>query len=309
MGSPIFAVPSLEKLIRDIYNIVAVYTQPDRPAGRGRKKTPPPVKQVAEKYGIPVIQPESLKPEPVLDEMRSWRPDVIIICAYGQILTQEVIDMPPEKCLNIHFSLLPRHRGASPVAAAILAGDEFTGVSVQIVRYKLDTGPLLASAAIPVMEDDTTLSLALKLSHVGAGMISETLGGWLRHERIPEEQDETKATYIPQIKKDQGIIEWKKPAVELWREIRAYYPWPGSYTTWKQRMIKITKAEVVEDEGSDKASLNEAGTVIKIGHGFGVRTGNGILRINKLQPEGKKEMNAEEFLRGHRDIIGHVLPD
>ena len=307
MGSPEVAVRSLEKLIRDNYNVVAVYTQPDRPAGRGKRLVQPPVKVTALRYGIPVEQPETLRDAAVAGKLAAWMPDAIVVCAYGQILTQAILDIPPRQCLNVHYSLLPRHRGATPAAAAILEGDEFTGVSVQIVRKKLDTGPVLASAAIPVLPYDTTLSLTSKMSWVGASLISEALGGWLRGERKPMEQEESRATYIRQILKGEGEIDWSEPAVTIWRKIRAYYPWPGSCSAWKGRRIKFTAAEPVIRDDKEKPA-GRPGTVTELQGGFGVITGEGILRAMKVQPEGKKEMTAAEYLRGHKEIIGKVLP-
>jgi methionyl-tRNA formyltransferase len=286
---------------------VAVYTQPDRPAGRGRKLLEPPVKSTAQRYGIPVEQPDTLKDEEAAAKLAAWTPDAVVVCAYGQILTQAVLDIPPRQCLNVHYSLLPRHRGATPAAGAILEGDDFTGVSVQLVRMKLDTGPVLASAAVPVLPYDTTLSLTQKLSFVGAGMISEVLGGWLRGERQPVQQDESRATYIRQISKREGEVDWREPAVTIWRKIRAYYPWPGCFSSWRGKMIKFTAAEpVMPDEGEEVNAT--AGTVTALEDGFGVVTGAGILKLLRVQPEGKKEMAAKEYLRGHRDILGAVLP-
>ncbi|MCJ7605962.1 MAG: methionyl-tRNA formyltransferase [Dehalococcoidales bacterium] len=304
MGSPAFAVPSLERLVRDGYQVVAAYTQPDRPAGRGRNVVRPPVKDAAERLGIPVLQPESLKAEDTLARLASFKPDAITVCAYGQILTQDVIDMPPWQCLNVHFSLLPRHRGASPVASAILAGDEVTGVTVQLVRKKLDTGPLLAAASIPILPRDTTRSLTEKLSVVGANLLSEALGGWIRGERQPREQDEARYTYSSQIKKEDGRIDWNLPAETIWRQVRAYYPWPGSYTMWKGKQLKILAADVAPVGGG------EPGRVVSLDDapGIGIVTGKGILRIYGLQLEGKREMASKEFLSGHADIIGAILP-
>lgn len=305
MGSPALAVPSLERLAGDGYKVVAAYTQPDRPAGRGRALVRPPVKIAAERLGIQVLQPESLKADDALARLASLKPDVITVCAYGQILPQAVIDMPPRQCLNVHFSLLPRHRGASPAAAAILAGDEVTGVTIQLVRKKLDTGPLLASAGVPVSPLDTTRSLGEKLSIIGASLLIETLGGWIRGERQPREQDEAGSTYFGQIKKEDGRIDWNLPAETIQRQVRAYCPWPGSFTAWKGKQLKILAADAADDDGG------EPGRVISLDGvtGMGVRTGKGVLRIYGLQLEGKREMTAAEFRRGHADIIGARLPD
>jgi methionyl-tRNA formyltransferase len=303
MGSPQMAVPTLEQLTKNNFNVVAVYTQPDRPAGRGQGLTASAVKETALKWGLAVEQPESLKPPEVLAKLAGYKPDVIVVCAYGQILTQSVIDLPPTKCLNVHFSLLPKHRGASPVMASILAGDAFTGVSIQIVRMKLDTGPLLASAAIPISPIDTSGTLAPRLSNIGAHLLQEALTGWMRGEITPREQDETQASYFGQIKKEEGEIDWKMPAVEIWRRVRAYQPWPGCYTYWKGKQLKITEGKPI-DGGQDVP-----GTVIALGDNeVGITTGNGILIVTGLQYEGKKAMHTKAFVQGQRDFTGSKLP-
>jgi methionyl-tRNA formyltransferase len=306
MGSPVFAVPSLERLVVNGYDVVAVYTQPDRPAGRGRTLLFPPVKVAAERSGIPVVQPESLRSPQALAELASYKPNVIVVCAFGQILPQAVLDIPPRQCLNVHFSLLPRHRGASPVAAAILKGDVFTGVSIQLMRAKLDTGPVMAAAAVPVLDSDNTGSLTDKLSVVGACLIQEALTGWWRGDVNPRPQDETAASYFGQIKKEDGEIDWHWPALTIWRRVRAFNPWPGCYTTWRGKMLKITDAVVLPGMAGA-----EAGQVIGLtgrGEMVGIGTGDGVLGVHRLQLEGKRTMDVAEFLRGQREFIGAVLP-
>jgi len=305
MGSPQFAVPSLEQLVINKFDIVAVYTQPDRPAGRGRGLAVSPVKAAALKWGIPVIQPETVNSAEALAEIAALKPDVIVVCAYGQLLPQVLLDIPPRQCLNVHFSLLPRHRGASPVAAAILAGDDFTGVSVQQVRHKLDTGPVLAAASIPIMPADNTGSLTEKLAIVGAHLLQEALTGWLRGEIKPLPQDESRANYVGRVKKEDGEIDWHLSAEEIWRRVRAYNPWPGAYTYWKGKQLKINGAAVLIGGDSKEAgrviALQEQGSV-------GVNTGDGILVLLNMQYAGKKAMPAAEFIRGQRDFIGSKLP-
>jgi len=304
MGSPQMAVPTLEQLVKNGFNVVAVYTQPDRPAGRGQGLAASAVKETALKWSLPIEQPESLKPPEVLARLAEYKPDVIIVCAYGQILTHGVIDLPPKKCMNVHFSLLPKHRGASPVMASILAGDEYTGVSIQIVRMKLDTGPLLASAAIPISPTDTTGSLSPRLSIIGAHMLQETLTGWMRDEITPREQDETQASYFGQVKKEEGEIDWTLPTVEIWRKIRAYQPWPGCYTFWKGKQLKITEALPISVGGP-----GTPGQVIDLGNNeIGITTGGGVLKVTGLQYEGKRAMHAKAFVQGQRDFTGTKLP-
>jgi methionyl-tRNA formyltransferase len=306
MGSPRFSVPALEQLVNGNYEIAAVYTQPDKPAGRGKALAASPVKEAAIKLGLKVVQPENFRSPESIARLKEFKPDVIVVCAYGQILTQDVLDIPPYQCINVHFSLLPRHRGASPVASAILAGDEFTGVSIQLVRKKLDTGPLLASAAVPVSPADNTETLMEKLSVVGAYLLEEALNGWLRGEITPLPQDEAGANYFFQIKKEDGEIDWTQPAVDIWRRIRAFYPWPGCFTAWNGRQLKINKAVVLSGE-----KTGEAGRVISVpgnGEKLGIITGDGILGVLELQLEGKRAMTAADFMRGQRNFLGTKLP-
>ena len=306
MGTPGAAVPCLERLVTDGYDVVAVYTQPDRTAGRGRSLVLSPVKQAAERLGLPVAQPESFRNSEDVTRLADLKPDVIVICAYGQILSQSVLDIPPNQCMNIHFSLLPRHRGASPVAAAILCGDEFSGVSIQLVRKRLDTGPILTVGAVPIALQDTTGSLTEKLGVVGAGLLLEALNGWLRHEITPRPQDESRATYFSQIKKEEGEIDWTLTAEEIGRKVRAYYPWPGCFTKWRGKNLRIIQASVLPGEGP-----HEAGKVVALPEheaGVGIETGKGVLAVLSVQLEGKRIMTAAEFIRGQRDFIGSALP-
>ena len=307
MGTPRAAVPALRGLVANGYNIVAVYTQPDRPAGRGRSLNLPPVKQVALTAGIPVYQPDTLKDSGTITQLAAKKPDLIVTCAYGQILPQAVLDIPPQQCINIHFSLLPRHRGASPVSAAILAGDESTGVGIQLVRKKLDTGPLLISGAVPINPQDNTGSLMEKLSVVGAGLLLEGITGWLRGDITPREQDEAAATYFGQIEKSQGEIDWDLPAVDIWRRVRAYNPWPGGYTRWQGKKLNILEAEVLPV--GNIAGPGEVITIPGESKSIGVSTGDGVLIVRKIKLEGKREMTPSEFSRGQRSFVGSVLPN
>jgi methionyl-tRNA formyltransferase len=304
MGSPEFAVPALEKLVLDKHDIVAVYTQPDRPSGRGRVLVPPPVKEAALKLGLTVEQPESLKSEAVIARMAEYKPEVITICAYGQILPKAVLDMPPYRCVNVHYSLLPRHRGASPVVSTLLSGDEFAGVSIMLVAPRLDTGPVLARAAITISRQDNTGTLTEKLGMVGAGLLLEALSGWRRAEIEPVSQDERKATYFRQMKKEAGEIDWALSAVTIWRQVRAFNPWPGCYTKWRGKQLKIIEAEPLPDESPGP------GTVVDLQSRegmLGIGTGEGVLGVKRLQLQGKRDVTAAEFLRGQRDFPGKLL--
>jgi methionyl-tRNA formyltransferase len=304
MGSPQFAVPPLEHLLASKYQVAAVYTQPDRPAGRGRGLVSSPVKQLAQSRGLKVVQPASLKTAGTPERLGGFKPDVIVVAAFGQILPRSVLALPRLGCLNIHPSLLPRFRGASPVASTILAGEDFSGVSIMVMDEGLDTGPVLARAQIPVSPWDTTGSLTAKLSWLGAQLLGEVLAGWSRGERTPHPQDESKATYCGPIAKGEGEVDWRQPAIDIWRRVRAYQPWPGCYTRWRGKTLKIIEAGLAD------GGVAEVGRVVALEAraGFGVGTGDGILAITRVQMEGKKAMSAAEFLRGQRDLLGVVLP-
>jgi len=304
MGSPPFAVPTLEYLVSAGYEIAAVYTQPDRTGGRGRGLAASAVKQAAEALGLPLVQPQSLKAPEAIKRLADFKPDVIVVAAFGQLLPEAVLELPRLGCLNVHPSLLPRFRGASPVAAAILAGEDFSGVSIILLDEGMDSGPVLARAQIPVADTDTTASLSQKLSIAGAGLLGEALVGWIRGELSPQPQDEAKATYCQPINKDEGEVDWHRPAVEIWQRVRAFYPWPGSYSRWRGKTLKVIEAALLAADTPAKA-----GEVVALDSGgFGIGTGDGVLAILRVQLEGKQALSAAEFLRGQRDFIGAVLP-
>ena len=304
MGTPEFAILPLEHLVLNEYQVVAVYTQPDRLAGRGRRPVSPPVKKAAAAFNLPVVQPVSLKKSEAVAELAGFQPDVIVVAAFGQILPQPVLELPKYGCINIHPSLLPRHRGASPVVAAILAGDGFTGVSIMLMGKGLDTGPVLARAQIPISDRDNTGSLTSKLSLIAAHLLQDVLPAWTRGEITPQPQDEDGATYSGTIAKEAGEIDWRLPAVDIWRRVRAFYPWPGCYTRWRGKMLKIIEAVPLPE-----AEAVPAGQVVALPRaGFGVKTSDGVLGVFMVQMESKRAMSAAEFLRGQRQFIGAVLP-
>ncbi len=305
MGSPQFAVPPLEYLVLGGYEVAAVYTQPDRTGGRGRALVASPAKQAALALGLRVVQPASLKEAAAVEQLAGFNPDLIVVAAFGQILPKSVLSLPRLGCLNVHPSLLPRFRGASPVAAAILAGDEFSGVSIILLDEGMDSGPVLARAKIPVSARDTTASLTDKLSLLGARLLGEVLVGWTRGELSPQPQDEATASYCSPITKEEGEIDWRLSALEIWRRVRAFYPWPGCYTRWRGKTLKIIEAVPLP-----QAKTAKAGEVVALtsGAGFGIGTGDGTLSVLKVQLEGKQELSAAEFLRGQRDFVGAVLP-
>ncbi len=309
MGTPDFAVPSLEHLILNGHEIAAVYTQPDKPAGRGRSVTVSPVKKAALAHNLTVVQPVSLKQPDAIAQLAEFKPDMIVITAYGQILPQAVLDIPCDGCINVHFSLLPRHRGASPVASAILAGDRFSGVTIMLVTLRLDTGPVLSRAAVAISPQDTTGSLTAKLSQVAARFLQEVLARWGRGEITPQSQNEAEATYFASITKEAGVIDWHLSAVDIWRRVRAYNPWPGCYTRWQGKKLDIIEAiPISETTDSEVGKVVSLAGDVESKAAFGISTGQGVLGVLKVQLEGKQAMPAAEFLRGQRHFVGSVLP-
>ena len=306
MGTPDFAVAPLEYLIRNDFQVVAVYTQPDRPAGRGRSISPSPVKETALRLKLPVVQPASFKDAEVIAQLADFRPEVVVVAACGQILPQSVLDIPKHGCINLHPSRLPRFRGASPVASAILAGDKLTGVSLMLMDSGLDTGPVLASKQVSISPQDTTGSLTAKLSLVAAQLLPVVLPRWVDGEITPQPQNDAEATASTPITKKEGEIDWHLSAVEIWRRVRAYQPWPRCYTRWQGRRLEIIEAVPLPGKAT-----KAAGQVVPLKRrelAFGVGTGSGVLGISKVRLEGKRVMAADEFLRGQRQFIGTILP-
>ena len=306
MGTPEFSVPALEQLVLSGYRVIAVYTQPDRPVGRGRTPAFSSVKSIALKHGLEVLQPVTLREAAEVEHLAALKPDVIIVAAFGQILPQSILDIPPFGCLNIHPSLLPKYRGATPIPSVILAGDEDTGVTIMLLDAGMDTGPTLSKFVVEIEPQDTTESLTPRLARAGARLMSETLPLWLDGSLTPMPQDEGSATYTVPIVKEDGDIDWHTGAEEIWRRVRAFYPWPGCYTWWRGRMLKIVGAIPLH-----KAGDLEPGRVASLGAGqtavVGVETGDGILGLLKVQLEGKRALPAEEFMRGQRDFVGDIL--
>jgi len=305
LGTPEFAVPLLEKLVQEHCSVVAVYTRPDKPEGRGRAVKLSPVKTAALGFGLTVVQPESLKERVAVEQLAGFQPDLLVVAAFGQILPQAVLDIPGYGCLNIHPSLLPRYRGAAPAAAAIMAGDEVTGVTIMLMDSGLDTGPIIAREEMAISSQDTTGTLSAKLSHMAARMLPAVLPHWTAGEITPQPQNDAEATHCTAIKKEDGEINWHLPAVDIWRRVRAFQPWPGAYTSWGGQRLEIIEAIALSDKGE-----HEVGEVVP-GQGeaaFGISTGEGILGAIRVQLQGKRAMSAADFLRGQRQLIGAALP-
>lgn len=302
MGTPDFSVPCLQVLI-ETQNVAGVVTQPDRPAGRGRHLRMSPVKQLAIDAGVPVYQPKTLRSEEAAGLLHEWDPEIIVVAAFGQILQPHVLELPAHGCLNVHASLLPRWRGASPIQHAIMAGDKKTGITLMKMDAGLDTGPIFVSKALPITDDDTAATLHDRLAELGARLLSRSLEGILSGDLAAEPQDERLATYAPMIKKEDGQLDWQKSGIELDRQIRAMTPWPGAFTSWQGRHLKILQAA----PGRLKPLSGKPGQIVTVKDAVFVITGDGALKLDTIQLAGKKAINAEDFLRGHPDFSGSCL--
>ena len=296
MGSPEFAVPSLEALAHN-FKITGVVTQPDRPAGRGRSLTPPPVKILALELGLPIMQPVRIRQPEAMQQLQVWAPDVIVVAAFGQILRQNVLDLPPNGCINVHASLLPRWRGAAPIQAAILHGDQETGVSIMRMDAGIDTGPVYRKQALKIRPDDTAASLSQRLSKLGADVLLDTLPEILDGNLSPQPQDESQATYAAMLKKEDGELDFSQPAQSLANKVRAFSPWPGAFTTWQGQPLKIHQARAELRASSPHA----AGQCVILDGYPAIATPNGYLVFDNLQPAGKKAMDGKAFLAGARN--------
>ncbi len=300
MGTPDFAVPTLQALIEH-HQVIGVVTQPDRPAGRGGKMRMSPIKELALQHNIPVFQPQKLRQPEAIEALRKWQPDVHIVAAYGQILPQTVLDIPQHGSVNVHASLLPRWRGAAPIHAAIRAGDTEAGVTIMKMDAGLDTGPMLRKRAIAITPDETGQSLHDKLAQIGADLLIETLPGYLSGEIEPEPQHDAEATYAPQIDKDEGEIDWSQDAVKIERLVRAFTPWPGTYTFFNGTQLKIHGGTVIPGSA-------EAGEVVRRGGTVAIGTGDGLYAPEEVQLAGKKRVDVNAFVNGYEEFIGTTLP-
>ena len=313
MGSPAFAVPSLEGLLEAGYEVALVLAQPDRPAGRGRQPTPPPVAAFARERGLPLFQPPSLRPPEAFAQVREAAPDVIVVAAYGLILRREVLDLPRLGCLNVHASLLPRHRGAAPISAAVLAGDAETGICIMQMEVGLDTGPVLASARTPIGPTDDTPTLTDRLALLGRDLLVATLPRWAAGEIIPAPQDDSLATYAPKITREDARLDWTLSAVEVDRRVRAYRGWPDAFTTWQGKQVKVLagRVDLTPPPPLSGAERGESGRVMLIPDSGTQRpavvTGDGLLVLDTVALEGKRASDGADFVRGYRAFVGADL--
>jgi methionyl-tRNA formyltransferase len=295
MGTPDFAVASLEALIEAGYNIAAVVTQPDRPVGRKQVLTPPPVKVAALRHGLTVLQPEKIKEESALAEVLEFRPDLIVTAAYGQILPTRLLQAPRFGCINVHASLLPKYRGGAPIHRCLIEGEKESGVTIMYMVEALDAGDMLSKVVVPIEERDTTGTLHDKLAAAGAQLLVETVPKLLAGEIRPVPQNHAEATFAPNIKRADERIDWSKSAEQIYNQVRGLNPWPVAFTTHEGKGWKIWWVEKEQPDGS----WGEPGTVIgRAADGLVVACGTGSVKITELQPEGKKRMSMRDFLRG-----------
>ncbi|WP_400163277.1 methionyl-tRNA formyltransferase [Brevibacillus sp. TJ4] len=295
MGTPDFAVASLEALLAAGYNVVGVVTQPDRPVGRKQVMTPPPVKEAALRHGLPVLQPEKIRADESLDEVLSLAPDLIVTAAYGQILPKRLLDAPRYGCINVHASLLPKYRGGAPIHKCIVEGEKESGVTIMYMVEALDAGDMLSKVVVPIEERDTVGTLHDKLAAAGSRLLTETLPKLLAAEIVPEPQDHEQATFAPNIKRTDERIDWSRTAEQIYNQVRGLNPWPVAFTTCQGKVWKVWWVEKLPWHDAGQAP----GTIIgKEEDGLLVACGSGAVKITELQPEGKKRMSAYDFLRG-----------
>ena len=304
LGTPKFGVPVLEALVEH-HDVVAVVTQPDRFSGRGRRRVqPPPVKQRALAYGLRVYQPARLRRDrELLRALGEMDVDLFVIAAYGQILRPNLLKIPRRGSIGVHASLLPKLRGAAPIAAAILRGEQETGITLMLTGEGVDTGPIIAQRRLPIATDDTSETLSKKLSHLGAALLIEKLPGWLAGEIDPCPQTDAQATYARLIAKSEGAIDWRRTAIEIDRQVRAFTPWPGAFSSCEGRNLKLLRAHPLPQWRGD----GQPGTVLRLDKGIAVVTGEGLLVLDQVQLAGKKPMDAQQFARGRRTFVGGIL--
>lgn len=301
MGTPEFACPALQVLIDRGENIVSVFTQPDRPKGRGQKLQPPPVKELALAHAIPVHQPSKVRVQAVIDQIKELQPDLIVVVAFGQILPKALLEIPSHGCVNVHASLLPRYRGAAPLNWCIVNGEDETGVTTMLMDVGLDTGPMLLKKAMAIAPDEGVVSLHDRMSVLGAELLGDTLDGLKDGSITPEPQDDSQSCYAPLLKKEHGVVNWQASACEIHNKIRGLSVWPGVVAWLDNAPLKLYRSQIRQGEGI-------AGSVIATGKdGIEVACGQGSLLITELQAAGSRRMDAASFLAGHPLLIGTLL--
>lgn len=311
MGTPDFAVPSLQALLANGFDVVGVFTQPDRPRGRGHKVAFSPVKEAALAAGLPVYQPRRLRDEAALAALRSLQPDLIVVVAFGQLLPPAVLQQPPLGCVNVHASLLPKYRGAAPIQAAIAAGETVTGVTTMYMDEGLDTGDIILQRPVPIEPVDDAGTLHDKLARAGAELLVETLRRIAAGDAPRTAQDDAQATYAPKVEREHAAVDWRRGATELFHHVRAYRPWPGAYTVHRGRILKLLDVTVLEGPGVDAAGPGRPkyeavpGEVVALTpQGFVVQTGDGRLLVRRVQPPNAQPMSGRDYVNGYRLTAG-----
>jgi methionyl-tRNA formyltransferase len=303
MGTPEIAAVTLEELLQGPDPVVGVVTQPDRPAGRGQKTVSSPVRRVAESRGIPVVAPEKIRDPSFLATLKDWNPKIIVVVAFGRILPVTILDLAPYGCLNVHYSLLPKYRGAAPAAWTIINGDEKGGVTTMKLVEKMDAGPIYLQEEVVLERDETTPSLQAKLTRVGVRLLLETIRKLKEGSLRPQAQIETGVSFAPMIKKEDGLIDWSRPAIEIERRVRGFTPWPSAYTHLGGKLLKVYRAKVIAT-----TERGSPGEVIRAdGNGFWIATGAGVLGLEEVQLENKKRLPGVEFIKGARIRKGEHL--
>jgi methionyl-tRNA formyltransferase len=303
MGTPEFAVPSLDALLKSGHQVAGVVTQPDRPKGRGQTVAASPIKQIALREKLPLLQPAKMKDPAFLDALRSWQPDLIAVTAFGRILTPTILAIPPRGCVNVHASLLPRYRGAGPIQWAIIQGERETGITTMLMDEGMDTGPMLLQKPCAIAPDDTAGTLSAKLAEMGGALLVDTLHGLQDGTIKPRPQDHAQASLAPLLKKEDGLIDWTLTAVAIANRIRGMTPWPGAYTYVKDDRLTIWKGAVL-----DGPMETAPGTLVKVAKdAILVSTGSGLLAVTELQPANSRRMTVAQYLAGHPLTAGLLL--
>jgi len=303
MGTPDFAVPSLKALLRSDHRVVGVVTQPDRPKGRGQEFVVSPIKQLAVQHNIPILQPLKMKDPAFLEALSAWKPDLIVVAAFGRILPKIILDLPPRNCVNVHASLLPKYRGAGPIQWAIINGERETGITTMLMDEGMDTGAILLQERMPIAPDDTAGTLSAKLAEVGGKLLIETIARLEKGALVPQPQEHAQATMAPLLKKEDGLLDWTLTAEQLANRVRGLSPWPGAYT-----FAKGDRWTIWRTSASGQSASAAPGTI----HGTTkdamlVATGKGLLAVTELQPANSRRMTAAQYLAGHPLAPGLVL--
>jgi len=313
MGTPEFAVPSLDMLMAEGYNVVGVVTQPDKPQGRKKVLTPTPVKAAAERYGLPVFQPVKLRDPEAVARLAKWKPDLIVTAAFGQILPKAVLEIPVRGCVNVHGSLLPKYRGGAPIQRSIINGESVTGVTLMYMAEGLDTGDMISRVEVPITDEDTSGSMFVKLSEAGSKLLQAEMPRLIAGETAAVPQDDSQASYARNLTREDEKLDWDRTSRELFNQIRGLVPFSGAFTMWDEQVFKVWAAanpDQVTNEASaaSNAGQSEPGTVLQLNKsGIEIQTGNGSLWLTEVQPAGKKVMQAADFARGGTLKPGMVL--